>query len=164
MEVASVDYHYLQIGTPLHDIGKIGIDDAILRKPGRLSTAEFAEIQAHPTKGVAILARSPNFGAILPIVGSHHEHWDGSGYPDGLIGEVISPLALIVTVADVFDALTCDRPYRKAVRVFRKLSATCSEMRARCSTRNVPRRSCDSHTHRESVHGSARPGPDGRQA
>jgi HD-GYP domain-containing protein (c-di-GMP phosphodiesterase class II) len=114
-QVSTADFHHLQIGTPLHDIGKIGIDDAILRKPGRLTPAEFAEIQSHPVKGVLLLKAIPELDPVLPIVGSHHEHWDGSGYPDGLIGEIIPPLARMVTVADVFDALTSDRPYRKAL-------------------------------------------------
>ncbi len=117
MQATAAEYRLLQMGTPLHDIGKIGIDDAILRKPGRLTPAEFAEIQTHPTRGVALLQPIAELEPILPIVGSHHEHWDGSGYPDGLIGEIIPSLARIVTVADVFDALTCDRPYRKALNV-----------------------------------------------
>ncbi len=115
VQVTAADYHHLQIGTPLHDIGKIGVEEAILRKPGRLTTAEFAQIQAHPSNGVALLQSIPELDPVLPIVGSHHEHWDGSGYPDGLIGEIISPLARLVTVADVFDALMSDRPYRKAL-------------------------------------------------
>ena len=117
VEVAPLDYHHLQIATPLHDIGKIGIADAILRKPGRLTAAEFAEIRSHPLKGAMLLEAIPGFAAALPIVRSHHEHWDGTGYPDGLIGEAISPLARMVTVADVFDALTSDRPYRRALNV-----------------------------------------------
>jgi GAF domain-containing protein len=117
MQVSTADYQHLQIGTPLHDIGKIGIDDAILRKPGRLTPAEFEEIKAHPARGVELLQPIPELDPILPIVGSHHEHWDGSGYPDGLIGEIIPALARIVTVADVFDALTCDRPFRKAITI-----------------------------------------------
>lgn len=117
VQVAPLDYHHLQIATPLHDIGKIGISDAILRKPGRLSSAEFAEMRSHPLKGAMLLEALPEFTAALPIVRSHHEHWDGTGYPDGLIGEAISPLARMVTVADVFDALTSDRSYRRALTV-----------------------------------------------
>jgi HD-GYP domain-containing protein (c-di-GMP phosphodiesterase class II) len=115
LSVSSADYHLLQIGTPLHDIGKIGIDDAILRKPGRLTPAEFEEIQSHPLKGVAMLETIPDLAPVLPIVRSHHEAWNGTGYPDGLIEEGIPPLVRMVTIADVFDALTSDRPYRKAL-------------------------------------------------
>jgi hypothetical protein len=113
--VSCADYHHLQIGTPLHDIGKIGIDDAILRKPGKLTEEEFAIIKSHPLKGVALLETIPELAPVLPIVRSHHEYWDGSGYPDGLAGEAISTLARLVTIADVFDALTSERPYRKAL-------------------------------------------------
>jgi HD-GYP domain-containing protein (c-di-GMP phosphodiesterase class II)/pSer/pThr/pTyr-binding forkhead associated (FHA) protein len=115
MQLSAADYHHLQIGTPLHDIGKLGIEDVILRKPGRLTPVEFAEVQAHPEKGVALLRPISELDAVLPIIASHHEHWDGSGYPDGLIGDIIPALARVVTVADVFDALTSDRPYRKAL-------------------------------------------------
>jgi hypothetical protein len=115
LQVSAANYHHLEIGTPLHDIGKIDIDDAILRKTGRLTPTELAQVQGHPAKGVALLKSIPQLEPVLPIVGSHHEHWDGSGYPDGLIGEIIAPLARLVTIADVFDALTSDRPFRKAL-------------------------------------------------
>jgi HD-GYP domain-containing protein (c-di-GMP phosphodiesterase class II) len=117
VKVSPADYRDLRTVTPLHDIGKIGIADAILRKPGRLTRAEFAEIRAHPARGEALLTTIPELAHALPIVRSHHEHWDGTGYPDGLIGEAISPLARLVTLADVIDALTCDRPYRRALTV-----------------------------------------------
>jgi HD-GYP domain-containing protein (c-di-GMP phosphodiesterase class II) len=117
VKVSPADYHLLQTVTPLHDIGKVCIADAVLCKPGRLTPAEFAEIRAHPARGAALLAAIPEFASGLPIVRSHHEHWDGTGYPDGLIGEAISNLARLVTLADVFDALTCDRPYRRALTV-----------------------------------------------
>jgi putative nucleotidyltransferase with HDIG domain len=101
----------VRVGTPLHDIGKIGIDDAILRKPGRLTPEEFEIMQSHTVKGAAIVATIPDLHPILPIVRSHHERWDGRGYPDGLAGEAIPRLARIVAVADAFDAMTSDRPY-----------------------------------------------------
>jgi putative nucleotidyltransferase with HDIG domain len=104
--------HLIRIGTPLHDIGKIGIDDAILRKPGRLTPAEFDIMKTHTTKGAKILEQVPDLESVVPIVRSHHERWDGQGYPDGLRGEHISYLARIVAVADAFDAMTSDRPYR----------------------------------------------------
>ena len=105
----------LRFGTPLHDVGKIGIDDAILRKPGKLTDEEFAIMKSHTTKGAAILATEPDLEPIIPIVRNHHERWDGRGYPDGLAGEAIPPLARIVAVADAYDAMTSDRPYRKGM-------------------------------------------------
>ncbi len=115
LNLSSRDVELIRIGTPLHDIGKIGIDDAILRKPGGLSPEEFAIMKTHTIKGADIVSTVPDLRPILPIVRSHHECWDGSGYPDGLIGEAISPLARVVALADAFDAMTSDRPYRKGM-------------------------------------------------
>ena len=72
----------IRTGTPLHDIGKIGIDDAILRKPGKLTTEEFEIMKSHTTQGAKILATLPDLTSIIPIALSHHERWDGGGYPD----------------------------------------------------------------------------------
>jgi putative nucleotidyltransferase with HDIG domain len=115
LEVSDKDLNLIRIGAPLHDIGKIGIDDAILRKPGRLTPEEFTIMQSHTTKGATILATVPDLAPIIPIVRSHHERWDGQGYPDKLAGEAIHHLARIVAVADAFDAMTSDRPYRKGM-------------------------------------------------
>ncbi len=101
----------VRTGTPLHDIGKIGITDAILQKPGRLTAKEFAEMQTHTTLGAHYLAGIPELATIIPIVRNHHERWDGTGYPDRLAGEEIPLLARIVAVCDAFDAMTSDRPY-----------------------------------------------------
>jgi HD-GYP domain-containing protein (c-di-GMP phosphodiesterase class II) len=109
------DIEVIRIGTPLHDIGKIGIDDAILRKPDKLTAAEFEAMKLHTVKGDEILASCADLRSVRPIARSHHERWDGKGYPDGLAGEDISPLARIVAVADAFDAMTSDRPYRKGM-------------------------------------------------
>jgi HD-GYP domain-containing protein (c-di-GMP phosphodiesterase class II) len=109
------DLHLIRIGTPLHDIGKIGIDDAILRKPGRLTPEEFKVMQTHTVKGAAILGTLPDLAPVVPIARSHHERWDGQGYPDALAGEQIHRLARIVAVADAFDAMTSDRPYRRGM-------------------------------------------------
>jgi putative nucleotidyltransferase with HDIG domain len=109
------DIELIRIGTPLHDIGKIGIDDAILRKPDRLTPDEFEEMKKHTVKGAEIVATVPDLKPIIPIVRHHHERWDGRGYPDGLGGEAISPLARVVALADAFDAMTSDRPYRKGM-------------------------------------------------
>ncbi|HJT77142.1 MAG TPA: HD domain-containing phosphohydrolase [Gemmataceae bacterium] len=113
LELSPEEMHLIRIGTPLHDIGKIGIDDAILRKPDRLTEEEFEIMKSHTVKGAEILQTVPDLHPVIPIVRSHHERWDGHGYPDGLKGEEISRLARIVAVADAFDAMTSDRPYRK---------------------------------------------------
>ncbi len=105
----------LKLASSLHDIGKIGIDDHILRKPGLLSEAEFAEIRRHSEYGAEILAHVKGLRHVVPIVRHHHERYDGQGYPDGLLGEEIPFLARIITVADAFDAMIIDRPYRDAL-------------------------------------------------
>ncbi len=115
LEMSPADLDLIRIGTPLHDIGKIGIDDAILRKPDRLTAEEFEIMKTHTVKGAEIISTVPDLRPILPIVRSHHERWDGKGYPDGLGGEAISPLARVVALADAFDAMTSDRPYRKGM-------------------------------------------------
>jgi putative nucleotidyltransferase with HDIG domain len=103
----------IKLGGPLHDIGKIGIDDAILRKPGKLTPAEFEIMKTHTTKGAEHLEKVPDLPReVIEIVRSHHERWDGLGYPDGLKGKAIPYLARIVSVADAFDAMTSDRPYK----------------------------------------------------
>ena len=94
------DRYDLQIGTPLHDIGKIGISDYILRKPGPLTVEEAEYMKSHTLKGAAIIEIIPHLRAVLPIVRSHHERWDGLGYPDGLAGSQIPQLGRIVCVAD----------------------------------------------------------------
>lgn len=111
MELPEDELELVKLGTPLHDIGKIGIDDAILRKPGRLTPQEFAIMQTHATMGAEILVTIPDMQPIIPIVRHHHERWDGTGYPDRLKAEEIPLLARIVAVADAFDAMTSNRPY-----------------------------------------------------
>ncbi len=113
LELSDEQLELIKIGGPLHDIGKIGIDDAILRKPGRLTGAEYEIMKTHTTKGAEILASVPEMGPIIPIVRSHHERWDGTGYPDRLRGEETPLLARIVAVADAFDAMTSNRPYHE---------------------------------------------------
>ena len=107
------DVELIRLGTPLHDIGKIGIDDAILRKVDRLTEEEFEQMKLHTVKGAEIVNTVPDLRPIIPIVRSHHERWDGLGYPDQLAGEAIPALARVVALADAFDAMTSDRPYRK---------------------------------------------------
>jgi putative nucleotidyltransferase with HDIG domain len=114
MKVSAEDLDTLRLGALLHDIGKIGISDAVLRKPGPLTADEFALIETHPSVGARIL-RSVHFLAPhLSIVELHHERPDGPGYPHRLRGDEIPLLARIVHVADAFDAMTSARAYRPA--------------------------------------------------
>jgi putative nucleotidyltransferase with HDIG domain len=110
--MTTAEVELIRTGTPLHDIGKIGIDDAILRKPDRLTPEEFETMKLHTVKGAEIIDTVPDLWPIKPIVRSHHERWDGRGYPDRLAGESIPALARVVALADAFDAMTSDRPYR----------------------------------------------------
>ncbi|RLB53703.1 MAG: HD-GYP domain-containing protein, partial [Deltaproteobacteria bacterium] len=96
----------------LHDIGKIGVRDEVLLKPGKLTEEEMATIRSHPIFGDAILAPLQFLGRVTGMVKHHHERWDGDGYPDKLAGDVIPLASRIVAVSDTYDALTSDRPYR----------------------------------------------------
>lgn len=115
LECDSKSLSSLYMAGLLHDIGKIGIDDNVLRKPGRLTEAEFEHIKLHPGLGYKILADLRQLSEALPVVLHHHEQWDGKGYPHGLAGEGIPLTARIVAVADAYDAMTSDRPYRKGM-------------------------------------------------
>lgn len=118
----------LYIAAPMHDVGKIGIADAVLLKPGKLTSDEFDVMKTHTNIGVTILTGNDALiSAARDIAGSHHERWDGSGYPRGLAGEQIPILARICSVADVFDALTSTRPYKKAWTVEDAVSWIISE-------------------------------------
>jgi HD-GYP domain-containing protein (c-di-GMP phosphodiesterase class II) len=99
----------------LHDIGKIGIPEAVLRKPGALTDDEWALMRRHPEIGAQIVAPFEFFTSGAVVLRHHHERMDGSGYPDGLRGDAIPLGARVVAVADVYDALTSDRPYRRAM-------------------------------------------------
>jgi putative nucleotidyltransferase with HDIG domain len=99
----------------LHDVGKIGIDDNVLRKPGKLTEAEFEHIKTHAEIGHKILSDIKQLDEVLPVVLHHHEQWNGKGYPRGLAGDDIPVLARIVAVADSFDAMGSDRPYRQGM-------------------------------------------------
>ena len=102
----------LQQAAILHDIGKIGISDTILNFPRELTDDEFCEVREHPRKGRNILAPISSLSAVTEVVYYHHEHWDGNGYPEGLAGQDIPRMARIIGVADAFDAMTSQRPYR----------------------------------------------------
>jgi putative nucleotidyltransferase with HDIG domain len=126
LEMSDDDRRRLKIATLLHDIGKIAIDDHILRKPGRLAPDELTLMKSHVVRGWEIVQMIPELVWALPVVRGHHERWDGRGYPDGLKGEEIPLPARVVTVADAFDAMTSDRPYRPgmpAERGFAELQA-----------------------------------------
>jgi putative nucleotidyltransferase with HDIG domain len=105
----------LRIGAALHDIGKLTVSDSVLRKPGPLSERELDEVRAHPEEGARMLALIGTLREAVPCVLHHHERWDGCGYPAGRAGEAIPPEARVLAVADAFDAMTSDRPYRPAL-------------------------------------------------
>jgi len=107
----------LRISALLHDVGKIGIDDRILRKPGALSDDEFEVMKQHPAKGAAIMSGVAQLIDIIPGMKYHHEKWSGGGYPDNLQGDQIPMQARIIAIADTFDAMTTNRPYQKAMEL-----------------------------------------------
>jgi putative two-component system response regulator len=109
------DVRAVRYGGILHDIGKIGVSEAILRKPGTLNAEEMAEIRRHPDIGARIVLQMRFAREVGPIVLGHHENWDGSGYPNGLRGPDIPIGARIIAIVDAYDAMTTDRPYRKAL-------------------------------------------------
>jgi HD-GYP domain-containing protein (c-di-GMP phosphodiesterase class II) len=117
LELGPAEVEELRIGALLHDIGKIGIEDAILRKPNRLTDEEFRLIQEHPAIGRRILEGVNGFAPYLDVVELHHENWDGTGYPLGLRGHEVPLTARIVHVADAYDAMTSDRPYRPGMKL-----------------------------------------------
>lgn len=110
LEVADI-----RLAGHLHDVGKIGIPDALLHKPGPLSDAEFAIVREHPDLGARILASMTQLGPVIEYVRHHHERWDGTGYPGGLAGDAIPRGARILAVAEIFDALTTPRPYQRTL-------------------------------------------------
>jgi len=105
----------LEYGALLHDIGKIGIKDEVLQKEGLLNSQEYQHIQEHPLIGVKILEGIAFFKEKIPMIRHHHEHFDGSGYPDGLVGEAIPIEARIISVSDAYDAMTSMRPHRRVL-------------------------------------------------
>src|SRR5581483_11429868 len=130
LNLAPQELEELRIGALLHDIGKIGVADEVLQKPGKLNAEEFALIQQHPTIGRRILEGVHGFKKYLAVVELHHENWNGSGYPLGLRRDATPLGARIVHVADAYDAMTSDRPYRRgmsheqAIRVLGQYAGT----------------------------------------
>ncbi len=111
--LSDADVQAIEIGAALHDVGKLGIPEHILNKPGRLTDDEFTLVKKHAEIGARILEPVNFPGPVMGVVKHHHEKWDGSGYPDGLVGQDIPLGGRILAVADVYDALTSDRPYRE---------------------------------------------------
>ena len=116
MGLSASDTRQMCLAATMHDVGKIAVPDAILLKPGALTPEERREMEQHADRGRRILSgsESPVMRLAAEIAGSHHERWDGAGYPYGLKGEAIPLAGRIVAVADVFDALTTARPYKQA--------------------------------------------------
>jgi len=117
LQLPEKEMRNLRISALLHDVGKIGIDDRILRKPGALSDDEFEVMKQHPAKGAAIMSGVAQLIDIIPGMKYHHEKWGGGGYPDSLEAEQIPMQARIVAIADTFDAMTTNRPYQKAMEL-----------------------------------------------
>ncbi len=115
LELPPAEIRTVEIAALLHDVGKIGIEDAILLKPEALTEAEFGAMRAHPLKGAAIVGPIKRLRDALPGIRSHHENWDGGGYPDGLKGEAIPLIARVIAAADALDAMTTTRPYQEAM-------------------------------------------------
>ena len=105
----------VRFGGLFHDIGKIAVPDSILTKPGRLDAEEFVVVQRHPADGAEIVSHLSRLNEAVPLIRHHHERWDGNGYPDRLAGEQIPLEACVVGLADAWDAMTTDRPYRAAL-------------------------------------------------
>jgi putative two-component system response regulator len=124
MGVPQEELYHIERGALLHDIGKIGVPDRILLKPGPLTEDEWVEMRQHPVIGFRMCSKIEFLKGAAQIVLHHHEKWDGSGYPDGLNGEMIPLGARIFAVVDTLDAMTTDRPYRKAMTY----AAACDEI------------------------------------
>jgi HD-GYP domain-containing protein (c-di-GMP phosphodiesterase class II) len=127
MELPAEQRRWLKRAALLHDIGKLGVSNSILDKPGKLDPDEWAAMQMHAVHTETILSRISAFSELAPVAAAHHERLDGKGYPRGLSGDQIALETRIITTADIFDALTADRPYRAAMPVTKAL-ATMAEM------------------------------------
>lgn len=113
---------WLKRGALLHDVGKLGVSNSILDKPGKLDDEEWVAMRKHPVYTEEILAKISAFSELALVAGAHHERMDGKGYPKGLDGDEISLATRVITTADIFDAITADRPYRGAIPVDKALS------------------------------------------
>jgi HD-GYP domain-containing protein (c-di-GMP phosphodiesterase class II) len=122
MRVSAGELEALEWGGLLHDVGKIGVPDSILLKQGKLTREERIRMNAHPVLGAQIIGPVQRLAPELPVIRHHHEWYNGSGYPDRLMGDEIPKLARILHVADAFEAMTADRPYRKALSMDQALA------------------------------------------
>jgi HD-GYP domain-containing protein (c-di-GMP phosphodiesterase class II) len=122
MELSADQRRWLKRAALLHDIGKLGVSNSILDKPGKLDPDEWAAMQMHPAHTETILSRIEAFSELAPIAAAHHERLDGKGYPKGLTGDEIALETRIITTADIFDALTAERPYRSAMPVAKAIA------------------------------------------
>jgi len=113
--LAADELEKIRISALLHDVGKIGVDDRVLKKPGALTPEEFALMKQHPLKGANIMRPVAQLKEMLPGIELHHEHVDGGGYPHGIQGDEIPLMARIIAVADTLDAMTTNRPYQTAM-------------------------------------------------
>ena len=121
LRLAPGEIRAAEVAGLLHDVGKIGVPDSILRKPGKLTDSDMEAIKLHPMMGAIIVGAVPGFEDVLDAVRHHHERWDGGGYPLGLSGSSIPLLARVMAVADAFSAMTTDRPYRKGMHMEKAL-------------------------------------------
>ena len=160
LKLTAMECDEIEAAAPMHDFGKIGIPDVILLKPGRHTPEEQEIMRRHPLIGHEILSDSPSrylqMGAVIAL--GHHEKFDGSGYPQGLAGDAIPLAARIVAVADVFDALTSDRPYKRAVAPDKALDILRAEARSGRIDRLLLDLFIDAKVYDAGAH--ARPAPD----
>lgn len=117
LSVPGDELEIIEMGSFLHDLGKVGVRDDVLKKPGKLTEDEYTHMQSHPEIGMRMLEGSPYFQDIIPIVRHHHERWDGSGYPGGLKESEIPLGSRIIAICDTFDTMVSERPYKKALTV-----------------------------------------------
>ena len=122
LQISEAGQNTIALAALLHDVGKIGVPDAILRKPGRLTDTEFDAVKQHPQMGAIMVSSVAGLEETLPAIRHHHERWDGGGYPSGLRGEEIPQIARLMAVADAFSAMTTDRPYRQGMSRDKALS------------------------------------------
>ncbi|MEI6579832.1 MAG: HD-GYP domain-containing protein [Eubacteriales bacterium] len=134
MNLAKADIHRISMAGLLHDIGKIAISNEMLEKPGKLDAGETQAVRKHSEIGYSLLSTIESFSKTADCILEHHERWDGKGYPKGISGEEISLEARIIAIADTFDAMTSDRPYRKTV----SRAEAIAEIKAKAGTQFDP--------------------------